>query len=1117
MADLVLTTLLRHVRKLAAAPRSREASDAELLEQYAVRRDEDAFGTLLRRHGPLVWRVCRRLLHRTQDVEDAFQATFLVLARRAGSIRRPASLASYLHGVAWHVALKARAKAERERPLVEETAARSNVEPIGEAAWRELARIVEEEVQRLPEKYRTPILLCYWEGLTIEETAWRLNAPTGTIKTRLVKARRQLHARLTRRGVIMPIGVVAMLLVADAGAAAVPSALVSVAVGSIRRFAAGEISPRVTALAQSGLHSLTTAKVKTTLILALTLCALAAGAGMMAQPTRNPKPESQAPPPAEHAKHPRAEVVKPQPLMDLYGDPLPAGAVARLGTVRFRHEGFLRDVLVSPDGRTLISADYQSVEWWDAQTGRRRRRLSFSEHPYIGIDVSRDGKLLAVTHARGKMRFWDLAGSVEVHPFGDAAPVAYHATFSPNGKLLATLEGRNPSSVNIWDISERKKIHTMKEGRGALMSHLLAFSPDSKMLAFPSVSGVRVWDVAAGKELYRLETETKTRIGCVAISSDGKWLAAASFPDVGDSDHAIHLWDMATGKAVDALKGHEGNIVALAMSPKSNVLASASRDGTIRFWDLAKRQKMEVGRSPDPLRYFNALAFSADGKVLVSGDSSGALRLWDARTRKEIATPGSDANSVDWAAFAPDGQTVISAGEARIGLWEPLSGRPRRFSDGAPRNTFHTALSPDGKTLAMTDWPPGQVLLWDVADGKLLRKIGGEGQPRISSCVFSPDGRRVAGGSYEQDIIRVWDAASGKELLQLKGQKKTSSLAFAPDGATLVSASVEANGDYTVRLWKLVDGTEIWRKTTQPWTVFDVKFSPDGRTLALVGGMPGRLNTTGEVRFWDAATGKELRHCEGHRERVGCAAFSADGRMLATGSQDNTVRLWEVATGRERRCLQGHRNLISAVSFSPDGRLLLSASRDTTALVWDLTGRFRDGRFPTRRLSAEELRSCWTNLAQPDAARAYQSLLSLTGSPKDAISFLKDRLPPASPTDPKRIAPLLTALDSARFAERARAMSELEKLGLAAEPALREALRGKPSLELRRRIEELLEKLAGGPRLRVLRALEVLEHLATPEARQLVAALAEGDAAATLTQEAKACLSRLKQRAASKP
>lgn len=873
---------------------------------------------------------------------------------------------------------------------------------------------------------------------------------------------------------------------------------------------------------------MTMTKAKVGLILLLAM-GLTAGTGVLAYPLRGEKQAKDKQTTAAETPERKTETPPSardkSALTDLYGDPLPRGAIARLGAVRFRHRGWIQDVLLSPDGLTVISSGAGSVELWDAQSGRRRRRI-FSSPPSssCSIDLSPDGKLLAVANSPSKMHFWDLANDAEVHPFGDAAPLAFGVVFSPNGKLLATRDAKvNPSTVTIWDMARRKKIRTIEAG-GAPMVRSLAFSPNNKMLAFSSASDVRVWDVAAGKERYRLDPGTKTPMGCVAFSSDGKLLATAADPSKRGPDHAIHLWDAATGKKVGALKGHEDTILALAMLPKSNdpepedlsplQMASASRDGTIRFWDLENRK--ELGKCSGPCREpLVALALGDDGS-LVSGENSGIIREWDARSYQEDVPPSwrwEKANRVYWAAFAPDGQTLIAMLTGQLGLWEPLTGRPRRLFNTKFQDPVQLVLSPDGKSLATANWKEG-IALWDVATGKLVRWFGegGQKEPYVSCCMFSANGRLLAGGSYQDDVIRVWDVASGKEVQQLKGQHRPGTLAFAPDGATLASASMDAGSDYTVRLWKLATGEEIWRKVTRPWTAFDLKFSPDGRTLVLVGGLPGQLNTTGEVRLWDAATGKELRHCEGHRERVDCVAFSPNGRMLATGSADNTVRLWEVVTGRERQCFQGHQSWISAVSFSPDGRLLVSSSDDITALVWNLTGRFRDGRFQPRHLSAEELNRCWNDLADADAARAYRSVRALQGSPGEAVPFLKNHLLPVTVADPKRVAALLAALDSDQFAERDKAKTELEKLGLGVEPALRKALNAKPSLEMRRRIEAILEKLTGGPYLRVLRALEILENIATPEARQILEAIAKGPAEMGSTQEAKASLARLAAR-----
>jgi RNA polymerase sigma factor (sigma-70 family) len=213
-------------------------TDRQLLQRFATRRDEAAFEALVHRHGALVWRVCRQVLGEAHAAEDAFQATFLVLVRKAGSLGRPESLANWLYGVARRVALRARKTMARryahERPGVETLAATA----IDGAAGQDPQPLLQEELERLPAKYRSPMVLCYLEGRTNEEAARQLQWPVGTLKVRLLRGREMLRTRLVRRGLVLSAAVLATALSADA-APAVPPALLETTARAALAFAAG--------------------------------------------------------------------------------------------------------------------------------------------------------------------------------------------------------------------------------------------------------------------------------------------------------------------------------------------------------------------------------------------------------------------------------------------------------------------------------------------------------------------------------------------------------------------------------------------------------------------------------------------------------------------------------------------------------------------------------------------------------------------------------------------------------------------------------------------------------------------------------------------------------------
>jgi RNA polymerase sigma factor (sigma-70 family) len=225
MAHRPLDLVVGRLRRLAGPSPVDDLADRLLLERFALNRDEAAFETLLRRHGPMVLGVCRRLLGDRHAAEDAFQATFLILVRRAGSLGRHGTLAGWLYTVARHTALRARADARRRSERERQVPPRAGSAEPGE--WRELRPLLDEEIGRLPDRFRLPLVLCYLEGMTNEEAARRLGCPTGTVLSRLARARARLRGRLTRRGITLSVAALGALLSEAAAPAAPPTALLA--------------------------------------------------------------------------------------------------------------------------------------------------------------------------------------------------------------------------------------------------------------------------------------------------------------------------------------------------------------------------------------------------------------------------------------------------------------------------------------------------------------------------------------------------------------------------------------------------------------------------------------------------------------------------------------------------------------------------------------------------------------------------------------------------------------------------------------------------------------------------------------------------------------------------
>jgi RNA polymerase sigma factor (sigma-70 family) len=279
MADRHLQTLVRHIRHMAGDLSDAEPSDQVLLNRFLAQRDEAAFAVLVERHGPMVRGVCRRLLGKSPEVDDAFQATFLILICKARSIRKAGSLASWLHGVAHRVALGIRTSLGRRRALERQSTRPTPHDPGLEAAWRELCTLLDEEVQRLAQRYRAPLVLCYLEGQTRDQAARQLGWSLRTLDRRLTRGRELLRLRLLRRGLTLSAGLLAGALGEQAACAAVPVTLLdttrkaAMLVAAGKRVAAAASSP-VAVLVQEGMRAMLWTKLQTATVVVVALAGM---------------------------------------------------------------------------------------------------------------------------------------------------------------------------------------------------------------------------------------------------------------------------------------------------------------------------------------------------------------------------------------------------------------------------------------------------------------------------------------------------------------------------------------------------------------------------------------------------------------------------------------------------------------------------------------------------------------------------------------------------------------------------------------------------------------------------------------------------------------------------
>jgi WD40 repeat protein len=666
---------------------------------------------------------------------------------------------------------------------------------------------------------------------------------------------------------------------------------------------------------------------------------------------------------------------------DAHGDPLPAGARTRMGTLRWRHPDAITFLAYAQDGKAVLTASQDNIlRLWDRETGKEIRRFVGPVNPnaavlqtggmawgvpgrgQAAVALSRDGKILAAAFQSKGIQLWDVNSGKEICLIKGPATGVNTLLFAPDGKTLVA-RGNDRSSFYGYDPGTGREIRVTKfpqkgPGGGGVVINLgggtaggMAISPDSKTLAIgemefvqnKATNYIRLVELSTGKEMRKIDTAAEG-VSAIAYSPNGKILGHSS-------GNKVVLRDADTDKEIRTINS-PGLVASLVFSPDGKTLAAKRRDGVIRLWHA------DTGKES---HQFGELASGPAANVTVFIGFGADLRDF---------------------AFAPDGKVIAAAAGLTIRLWSTASGKELPLLGGGHRGPVSTLmLSPDGKMM-VSRGADNVIRRWDAATGK---ELGQFATPQgTTALAFSPDAKSVALGVTDA-TIRLVDVVSGKEVHQVKGHANGPvALAFAPNGKVLAS---RGGSDNTIRLHDTVKGAML-REIALPGEKMaanpgggigaiagaggqTMAFSPDGQTLVthltagpqtvFIQGKPAATQTDDTLRMWDVATGKEIRKITLPQKGLVSLAWSPDGRVLATENFDQTISLWEVASGRERDRLGKPDPKVKplptyyyalarpmagqTLAYSPDGGLLAVKGAANTVRVWDIAAAKEIGQF----------------------------------------------------------------------------------------------------------------------------------------------------------------------------
>ena len=630
MVKTATSPILRFIRNMVDARQVRELSDQELLQRFKSQQDQAAFQALVRRHGVMVFDVCRCVLGDNANAEDAFQATFLVLASKADSIRNTTSVGSWMHGVAYRTALRAQRQSATRNKHEALPPARQWSTP-DDLSWRETRKILHEELDGLPERYRVPLVLCFLEGATQAEAAAQVKIAKSTLRVRLEQGQALLRNRLIRRG-LGSSALLALAALPPISPAYFSQQLIATTTEAAATIAAGSsavplVSPNVAFLTQGVSRSMLVAKLKFATAALLLVLAGFGAAVKLAPPSAADGLATK-----KSAKQAAAKQQAPKTL-----------PTWKIGPILKGHDGQVSVVAFSPDGKRLASGSRdKTVLIWDVAKQSVLHTLNCTGE-VLCLGFVPDGKsLVTASGATGEahlITFWDPETGKEQAVIREHTNPIHSLSFSLDGKTLIstsspidmTIPHDDRGELCVWDLGTKSKLATMKSD----LIHNGFLSHDRKKLLMAGSGRDGTVKLCTLNELFVKndeETLNRDQVCCLATSGDGRTFAVA--PASGWSS-VVSIWDFDTGKSPISVEHKTASVRCLAFAPDGKTLvtggwtttnkaeatdkkrpAVGELAGEIKFWDVATGEEKQSLTIQGPV---SSLSFSPDGQTLAIG------------------------------------------------------------------------------------------------------------------------------------------------------------------------------------------------------------------------------------------------------------------------------------------------------------------------------------------------------------------------------------------------------------------------------------------------------------------------------------------------------------------